>query len=40
MGTKKIVDCFLDGHGNYGSNLVSFKKVFPTNIILSVTVSK
>ena len=21
----KIVDCFLDGHGNYGSNLVSFK---------------
>ena len=22
----KIVDCFLDGHGNYTSNLVSFKK--------------
>ena len=21
----KIVDCFLDGHGNYASNLVSFK---------------
>ena len=21
----KIVDCFLDGHGNYDSNLVSFK---------------
>ena len=21
----KIVDCFFDGHGNYGSNLVSFK---------------
>ena len=21
----KIVDCFLDGHGNYGCNLVSFK---------------
>ena len=21
----KIVDCFLDGHGNYTSNLVSFK---------------
>ena len=21
----KIVDCFLDGHGNFGSNLVSFK---------------
>ena len=24
----KIVDCFLDGHGNYDSNLVSFKKNF------------
>ena len=22
---KKIVDCFLDGHGNYYSNLVSFR---------------
>ena len=22
---RKIVDCFLDGHGNYDSNLVSFK---------------
>ena len=22
----KIVDCFLDGHGNYTSNLVSFKR--------------
>ena len=22
----KFVDCFLDGHGNYTSNLVSFKK--------------
>ena len=21
----KIVDCFLDGHGNYDSNFVSFK---------------
>ena len=21
----KILDCFLDGHGNYDSNLVSFK---------------
>ena len=21
----KIVDCFLDGHGNFDSNLVSFK---------------
>ena len=24
----KFVDCFLDGHGNYTSNLVSFKKIF------------
>ena len=24
----KIVDCFLDGHGNYTSNLVSFKIKF------------
>ena len=22
----KIVDCFFDGHGDYDSNLVSFKK--------------
>ena len=22
----KIVDCFLDGHGNFDSNLLSFKK--------------
>ena len=22
----KIVDCFLDGHGNYDGNLVSFKR--------------
>ena len=22
----KSVDCFLDGHGNYDSNLVTFKK--------------
>ena len=22
----KVVDCFLDGHGNYTSNLVSFRK--------------
>ena len=22
----KIVDCFLDGHGNYTSNLVSLKR--------------
>ena len=21
----KIVDCFLDGHGNYDSNLLSFR---------------
>ena len=25
MELLKIRDCFLDGHGNYGSNLVSFK---------------
>ena len=24
----KIVDCFLDGHGNYDSNLVPFKIKF------------
>ena len=24
----KTVDCFFDGHGNYDSNLVSFKKNF------------
>ena len=24
----KIVDCFLDGHGNYDNNLVSFKIKF------------
>ena len=24
----KILDCFLDGHGNCDSNLVSFKKIF------------
>ena len=22
---EQIVDCFLDGHGNFGSNLVSLK---------------
>ena len=25
LGLIKIVDCFLDGHGSYDSNLVSFK---------------
>ena len=25
LDSIKIVDCFLDGHGNYDSNLVSFK---------------
>ena len=35
----KSVDCFLDGHGNYTSNLVSFKKSifhrhFPTSCSL------
>ena len=24
----KIVDCFLDGHGNCSGNLLSFKKIF------------
>ena len=32
----KIVDCFLDGHGNFDSNLVSFKiKSLYTNHILN-----
>ena len=32
----KIVDCFLDGHGKYDSNLVSFKiKHFYTNYFLN-----
>ena len=32
----KIVDCFLDGHGNYYSNLVSFKiKSLQTNHFLN-----
>ena len=31
----KIVDCFLDGHGNFDSNLVSFKiKSLSTNHFL------
>ena len=25
LGLIKTVECFLDGHGNYDSNLVSFK---------------
>ena len=25
LDLTKIVDCFSDGHGNYDSNLVSFK---------------
>ena len=29
----EIVDCFLAGHGNYDSNLVSFKKNFLKNKI-------
>ena len=34
----KIVDCFLDGHGNYYSNLVSFKiKSLYTNHFLKST---
>ena len=26
LDLTKMVDCFLNGHGNYDSNLVSFKK--------------
>ena len=25
LENKKVVDCFLDGHGNYDSNLVFFR---------------
>ena len=28
LGLMKIEDCFLDGHGNYDSNLVSMKQNF------------
>ena len=35
MDLIKIVDCFLDGHGNYDSKLVSFKiKFLQTNHFL------
>ena len=30
---RKFVDCFLDGNGNYDSNLVCFKKIFLTKKI-------
>ena len=37
----KIVDCFLDRHGNYDSNLVSFKiKSLEQTKYFFVTVSK
>ena len=36
----KIVDCFLDGHGNYDSNLVSFKLKSLQQTIFFVLVSK
>ena len=36
----KTVDCFLDGHGNYDNNLVSFKKKSSKQTIFFVTVSK
>ena len=28
LALVKIVDCFRDGHGNYDSNLVSFRIKF------------
>ena len=32
----QIVDCFLDGHGNYTSNFLSFKiKSLETNIFVN-----
>ena len=36
----KIVDCFFDGHGNYDSNLVSFRLKSLEPIKFFVTVSK
>ena len=34
----KILDCFLDGHGNYDSNLVSFliKSLYQTTFFVTV----
>ena len=37
---KKVEDCFLDGHGNYDSNLVSFKIKTSKQTRNFVTVSK
>ena len=36
----KIVNCFLDGHGNYDSNLVSLKIKSLQQTIFFVTPSK
>ena len=35
----KVVDCFLDGHGNYDSNLVNFKIKSQKQTIFFVTVN-
>ena len=36
---KKILDCFLDGYGNYSSSLVSFKiKSFSANLFLNLKI--
>ena len=40
MELVKIVDCFLDAHGNYDSNLESFRKKIFINNTSFVTVSK
>ena len=40
LEVKKVVDCFLDGHYNYDSNLVSFKTKSSQQTIFFVTVSK
>ena len=37
---NKIVDCFLDGHGNYDSNLVSFRLNSLKQTKIFTTVSK
>ena len=40
MELIKIVDCFLDGYGNYDSNLVSFRIKSLSKTKISATVSK
>ena len=37
---KKIVDCFLDGHGNYDSNLAPFEMKSLQHTKFFATVSK